>query len=294
MRVLVIGGTYFLGKVFVDMVKDEHELTLLNRGSMPAPEGVKTIICDRHDVEALRNVYDVIVDFAAYQPGDIRGIVEAIPGDVKGMRYIFISTTDVYARGTGKELDEDAPFETRDFGGEAGAYILGKVALEKELTEISREKGIIPTSVRPAFIYGEGSYAPRESMYFKWIANASQFLHVSDADGFFQMVYVRDVARAIMALLERNDIEAVNPVGDGILTYDRLAEVLIGISGECLGVKAERIDITVREAEERGIPFPYPMTKAESNMYVSKYPDIIEYTDFYKGLRDTFAYHLHM
>ena len=114
MRILVIGGTYFLGKVFVDMVKDEHELTLLNRGSMPAPEGVKTIICDRHDVEALRNVYDVIVDFAAYQPGDIRGIVEAIPGDVKGMRYIFISTTDVYARGTGKELDEDAPFEVSD------------------------------------------------------------------------------------------------------------------------------------------------------------------------------------
>ena len=43
---------------------------------------------------------------------------------------------DVYERGSGKILDENASFETRDFGGETGAYILGKVSLEAEIKEL--------------------------------------------------------------------------------------------------------------------------------------------------------------
>lgn len=309
MKILVIGGTYFLGKTFTDMAKDEHDIVLVNRGSRPAPDGVRSIICDRHDriklSEALSSEscqvnkeedpdvggFDAVVDFAAYRPGDIEGIVEALPGDVRGMRYIFISTSDVYLRGTGEKLDEDAPFERRDFGGETGAYILGKVALEEELTRIAERKGIIPTSIRPAFIYGEGNYAPRESMYFKWIKNASQFLHLSDADGFFQTVYVRDAAKAILNILGREDLKALNLCGDEVLNYERLAEVLEKLSEKCLGKKAERIDITVNDALERGIPFPYPMTKEESNYYISKYrnEEILRYTDFYDGLVETFV-----
>ena len=141
MRILVIGGTYFLGRIFVDKVYKEHEVTLINRGNAILPKDtygtVTQHICDRHDEESISNLrenrFDVVVDFCAYREGDINTVLRALDYNVG--QYIFISTCDVYVRGTGKILDESAPFEERDFGGEVGDYITGKVALEKELKE---------------------------------------------------------------------------------------------------------------------------------------------------------------
>ena len=145
MRILVIGGTYFLGKEFARLAGEdpENEIYFINRGSrfseLSQEEREHTFVLDRHDAKALREVklgrIDVIVDFCAYQPGDIRMIAENL-GSSFG-RYIFVSTTDVYKRGTGSEMiTESAELETRDFGGEAGSYILGKVALEEEVRQL--------------------------------------------------------------------------------------------------------------------------------------------------------------
>ena len=48
MKILVIGGTYFLGKAFTDMAKGEHDIVLVNRGSRPAPDGVRTDMTSMH------------------------------------------------------------------------------------------------------------------------------------------------------------------------------------------------------------------------------------------------------
>lgn len=246
MNILVIGGSYFVGKAFVELAAGSHAVTVLNRGNRKAAwehADVITQLCaDRHDPKRLKELfdkefqsgrgYDVVVDFCAYQAGDIRTLAEILNGRIK--QYIFISTCDVYRRGTGEVTDESGAFETRDFGGEAGAYILGKAALERELADCAAEYAFAYTSVRPAFIYGPDNYAPRESMFFNWILQAGQVLYPVDADGSFQMVYVKDVAKSVLLCCGNEETydQAFNVCGDGVMDYARYVECLEGVVEE--------------------------------------------------------------
>lgn len=138
MKILVIGGSYFFGRVFVMLAAKEQDVTVVNRGTYSVAElGAKHIKGDRKDAALWKSIeddYDCIVDFCAYEKGDIARVLENLPGQVR--QYIFISTVDVYARGISGLKGEDTPLETRPLPGEAGAYIAGKVALERE--EIGR------------------------------------------------------------------------------------------------------------------------------------------------------------
>ena len=211
MKILVIGGTYFLGRKFVDMAKTRHEITLINRGTNPYEDtsaDVTSYCLDRRDADALSKFpyakYDAIVDFCAYAPGDIKLIFDNLNAGFS--HYIFISTVDVYKRGTGEVLTEDSPTEDRYFGGAAGDYIAGKILLEKELLQCASlpmvSSEVSTTIIRPAFIYGPGNYSPREGIYMNWIDDAGMILHLSDATGRFQLVNVFDVARGILACCE--------------------------------------------------------------------------------------------
>ena len=84
------------------------------------------------------------------------------------------------------------------------------------------------TSIRPAFIYGEDNYAPREGIYFYWIQQAGQILHPVDADGEFQMVYVEDVAKAVLAMAGNSEAygQAYNLAPLPMETYETFAAAL--------------------------------------------------------------------
>jgi len=79
-KVLVIGGTYFAGRVFAILAAREagFELTFVNRGrySMSMLPNIKEYACDRHDAAALRALpleeYDAVVDFCAYTPDEVK------------------------------------------------------------------------------------------------------------------------------------------------------------------------------------------------------------------------------
>lgn len=66
MNILVIGGSYFLGRVFVMLAAKEHRVTVVNRGTFSMEEfGVKQITGDRHDTSVWRQCdedYDAVVD----------------------------------------------------------------------------------------------------------------------------------------------------------------------------------------------------------------------------------------
>ncbi|MCH5343322.1 MAG: NAD-dependent epimerase/dehydratase family protein [Acetatifactor sp.] len=295
MKILVIGGSYFLGKAFTDLAVKEQELYILNRGSQPLNNPtIREYHMDRHDGDAIASIeeshFDVIVDFCAYEKGDIRFLMEHLRASFD--QYLFVSTCDVYRRGTMRVMMEDDELEERDFGGEAGAYISGKVALERELRECCQEKGAAYTSIRPAFIYGSGNYAPREGIYFKWITAAGQIIHPTDADGEFQMVYVRDVAKAIFAacgnpLAHDRSYNLCNPEK---MTYDSFAELLRVVTGTSF----ERVLVTVQDVNVQGLPLPFPLTKEESNWYDGgRVAELgVTYTPIEEGMRATFRDYL--
>lgn len=291
MKILIIGGTYFLGKHFTDLAITQHEIYLLNRGTNPQNDPrITEFHMDRHDTKKLAEIsnvhFDVIVDFCAYSENDIRLLFEHLNATFD--QYIFISTCDVYRRNTMRYMDENSELENRNFGGEAGDYISGKVALEKELSDCCKKYNVCYTSIRPAFIYGPDNYAPREGIYFTWIKNAGQIIQPSDATGEFQMVYVDDVARAILAACQ-NPLacnRAYNLCNPQMLNYTSFANILKNATG----VDFQEITLPITAILEKGIPLPFPLTHEESQYYTGTAVKELGicYTPIEKGMAETF------
>ncbi|MBP5223411.1 MAG: NAD-dependent epimerase/dehydratase family protein [Lachnospiraceae bacterium] len=303
MRILIIGGTYFLGKAFLKLCDQEkNEIAVINRGYKTVPNNedghIRTIICDRRDAGSLEKIreelpweqIDAVVDFCAYGPGEIRMLFDAIPQKIG--HYIFISTADVYRRGTGKALGEDAELETRDFGGQEGEYILGKAALEKEVKECAGERQVPYTSVRPVTIYGQDNYAPREGLFFHWMQKAGQVLFPEDADGTFQMVYVRDAAECIYRMMGNQKFynEGVNLCNQEKVTYDLFVKAL----EYACGFPLVRVGVTVADVLERDLPLPFALTSQESDWYLGDRVEQlgVRFCTLEEGLRETYRWFL--
>ncbi|MEV6250746.1 NAD-dependent epimerase/dehydratase family protein [Streptomyces sp. NPDC051742] len=100
MDVLVIGGNRYFGKRLIALLRESgHRVTLLNRGSSGAPEGIGHLVADRDDEAALESVlagrsFDVVVDQVCYTPRQAE-IALRVFGPRTG-RYVMTSTVEVY------------------------------------------------------------------------------------------------------------------------------------------------------------------------------------------------------
>ncbi len=97
-KVLVLGGSRYFGRGVVERLRDAGlDVTVLNRGSSPAPTGVAHLIADRDDEAGLKAVlgsrsFDVVLDQVCYTPIQAGIARRAIRTD----RYVMTSTIDVY------------------------------------------------------------------------------------------------------------------------------------------------------------------------------------------------------
>src|SRR5215470_14009990 len=113
MRILILGGTRFLGRAITEAALGRGDIvTLFNRGkSSPGLyPGVETVIGDRTaGLSALDGrEWDAVIDVACYDPVVARLSAEAL-ADRAG-RYVLVSTVSVYAsQGTTQAQLEDAP-----------------------------------------------------------------------------------------------------------------------------------------------------------------------------------------
>ena len=293
-RVLVMGGSYFLGRIFSIFASraGDMELTLLNRGrySMAHLERIRELRCDRRDVLALdalpRAEYDAVVDLCAYRPGDIRLTLEHLPGSAR--RYILVSTADVYRR-SALPRDERAPLlESMGAGAEA-EYTYHKRLLEAELLSVCGERKMETVILRPAFLYGPYNYAPRESWYIEKIVRGEPIPVPTDAAGRFQFVFVKDAAEAILACIreEKAAGEAYNLSAPEILDYPAFMDTLEAVSDLPFTTRP----VTVEEVLREGIPLPFPLKEAESELFSGEKlcRELgISYTPFREGMEKTY------
>lgn len=291
MKILVIGGSYFLGRAFTMLASKEHELTLINRGTFSMQHyGVKEYKLDRRDVTALRMLpyenYDVVVDFCGYNPGDIEIILRSFLGLMK--KYVFISTVDVYERNVGYIKDENTPLSKMRYAGEKGNYIYGKICLEKELKEICDWIGLEYTIIRPTIIYGPNNYArDREYAFIEKIVKGETIEYPVDAEGKFQMVYVKDVAEAVIAACKRGINKEYNICPNEYINYEEYVKMLQKVSDIPVALEAIPMQLAITKNEL----VPFPLTKEENELYSGqKSMDElgINYTSLEEGMRKTF------
>lgn len=272
MKILVIGGSYFLGRVFTIEASKKHDLTLINRGTYPMKDfGVKEIQMDRNLIEKnsllehkiLDQEFDAIVDFCAYQKGDIKKVLSAFKYNCK--KYVFISTCEVYERAKGEIAENgELNYNTQNYPLEIKDYIDGKVALENELVEECSRNNVSFTSVRPCMIYGPFNYAPRESYYIQSIIQKHEAIFPKETDSKFQFVYVKDVVNAILHICKSNKMDiAYNICSPELLTYKRFSRIL----KEVADTKYNEVYLTDEELTASGIILPFPTKKQEVQIY---------------------------
>lgn len=287
MKILIIGGSYFLGRIFTMNACQKHDLTLVNRGQYSMSSyHVKELHFDRHDQKQwaqIKESFDTVIDFCAYQKGDIKIVVEALKDHIKN--YIYISTVDVYLRHTQHIKDENSPLEYRHFAGEVGDYIYHKRLLEEELVDVCHQYNLHYCSIRPGNIYGPFNYAPRESLLIKRVIDKQPLFHLTDAKAKFQMVYVEDVCQAILTIIEHHLFDqSFNIIHDEFINYDTINSILQKIHPVILE------DHSIQEAINQQYPLPYPIFKEEEELYSGKKIEAFgfHYTPFEEGLLKTY------
>src|SRR5436190_19976314 len=107
-----MGGTRFVGRhIAAAALAAGHDVTLLHRGRSGAdlfPEATHLLLDRDGDLDPLRGTrWDTVVDVCAYLPRQVTSLGEAL-GDGVG-RYVFISSTSVYAPPAEPGFDESSP-----------------------------------------------------------------------------------------------------------------------------------------------------------------------------------------
>src|SRR5215208_1992196 len=109
MRLLIIGGTQFVGRHIAEAaIERGHEVTIFHRGRTNTdalPEAAR-ILGDRdRDLGRLDGqTWDATIDVCAYVPRQVHELAKALDG--RGGRHVFISTVSVYAEPAPPNIDE--------------------------------------------------------------------------------------------------------------------------------------------------------------------------------------------
>ncbi|MGB1416788.1 MAG: NAD-dependent epimerase/dehydratase family protein [Synechococcus sp.] len=197
MKILVMGGTRFVGKPLVARLKAQgHALTLLTRGKNRVPDGVEHLKGDRSSDEGLACLkgrgFDVIVDSSGRKLDDSRRVL-AMTG-APTHRFVYVSSAGVYAASEQWPLTEEAATDPQ-------SRHAGKAETETWL----RAEGVPFTSFRPTYIYGPGNYNPIERWFFDRIVNDRPIPLPGDGSTITQLGHVDDLAEAMARCI---DVEA--------------------------------------------------------------------------------------
>lgn len=200
MKILVIGGTVFLGRHIVeDALKDGHEVTLFNRGQHNPelfPE-VEKIHGDRNtDYEKLAGrTWDAVIDTCGYTPGAVEKVAEILKDSIK--RYVFISSINAYEDMEKAGIDETYPEAELPEGAsmeemKMETYGPLKVLCEKVVQRIF-PSGYI--NIRSGLIVGPFDPTDRFTYWINRISRGGQVLCPGDGDTPIQFIDVRDLAK---------------------------------------------------------------------------------------------------
>lgn len=225
MKILVLGGTAFLGPHFVRAARARgHEITLFNRGRTN-PELFRDLEQlrgdrDKQELEPLKGrQWDAVLDTSGYVPAHVQQAASILKDHVG--HYQFISTISVYGAFDQRpeRVDEDAATTTvsqqvidevktirQSFRHYGAMKALCEAAAEKEMP------GRV-SNVRPGLIVGPMDRSDRFT-YWPWrIDRGGEVLCPGDVDGHSQFVDVRDLADWMLHCIEQNVTGVYNAVG---------------------------------------------------------------------------------
>jgi len=226
MRILILGGTSFVGRAIVKAATSRgHEVTTLTRSTLPpgATTGlVETVFGDRtkpraYDFAEGRR-WDVVFDTWFGAPQIVQESVEKLKHH--SPYYAYVSTCSVYeADPLPFGVKEDFPKVAADPSGESTNYPADKRGAELAILEgFGAEASLI---ARPGLIIGPHEWPARLAWWLRRIAEGGEVLVPGPQDLSLQYIDARDLAAWMIASVEQNltgTFNTLSPVGHSTMS----------------------------------------------------------------------------
>lgn len=304
-RVLVIGGTQFIGKLLVrELLRQHHEVYLLHRKARHGfGKRVHNLVADRNDIFGVRKAlgatrFDVVFDNAYdWEHGTTGAQVESMAQifDGKVARYIFMSSVAAYGDGLNHhEGDALAPDD------HPNAYARNKAMSERALFRMHQRTGFPIVTLRPPFVYGPGNPYYREAFFWDRMRANRPIILPSEGHRLMQFVYVKDLVElAIRAMELRNAVgHAFNTANPRAVTQH---ELLLELARAAAAKEPELIPIPREWIQRAGgqpigekLYFGYYYDVPAITEIITKAQRMLGFkpTDFAAGLKTTYRSYL--
>lgn len=230
MRLLVIGGTVFLGRhVAAEALARGHELTLLHRGRHGAelfPEA-EHLLADRASDAALGALadprWDAVIDTCGFAAGDVAATTRAlVPGIA---HYVLVASANVYPDWPERPVSENSPVHA---GGDD--YGPQKAAAERAAVAALGPERVL--SARAGLIVGPYDNIFRLPWWVARAARGGEMLAPGRPERELQLIDARDLARWLVDAAERRTaglLNATAPIGQ--TTFGALLDAAVAATG---------------------------------------------------------------
>ncbi|NJM42687.1 MAG: NAD-dependent epimerase/dehydratase family protein [Anaerolineae bacterium] len=214
MKILLVGGTRFVGRHLVDVALARgHTITLFNRGKSNADlfPNIEQIRGDRANADDLAllqsQTWDAVIDTCGYAPNIVRLSAQALKDYTK--HYTFISSISVYAETRVAGITEDHPVGTlseeaanaiqknEEVTGET--YGPAKALCEQEVLRAFPNSALV---IRPGLIVGPNDVTDRFTYWPVRVAQGGAVLAPGSPDWVTQVIDVRDLAEWTISRVE--------------------------------------------------------------------------------------------
>jgi 2'-hydroxyisoflavone reductase len=191
MKLLVLGGTEFVGRALVEEgLARGWQVTTLNRGSHAADPRVESIVADRRlglDLLDARH-WDVVADTWSWEPSTVRDSARFIHTD----RYVYISSRSVHSWPQPAGATEQAPTVEASADEQVyDDYARAKRGAELAVLDAFGDRAVL---ARAGLILGPWENIGRLPYWLTRVARGGDILAPGPAEQSFQYVDARDLA----------------------------------------------------------------------------------------------------
>lgn len=236
MKILILGGTIFLGRHLVEAALARgHTVTLFNRGQhnpelFPAVEKIRG---DRTvDLTALQGRrWDAVIDTCGYVPRHVQATATALADQVD--HYTFVSSISVYADFSQPGITEDSPVGV--LADPTVEQVTGETygplkALCEQAAETAMPGRVL--NVRPGLIVGPHDASDRFTYWPARIARGGEVLAPGTPAHAVQIVDGRDLAQWQIHMVEQRAVGIYNATGPAeLLTLETVLTTCQTVTG---------------------------------------------------------------
>ena len=236
MKILVLGGTSFLGRTYVEQALAlGHDVTTFNRGvTGPDVAGVEAVRGDRTVEDDLAKLsgrtWDAVIDTSGFVPKVVGASVRAL---ADSGTYVFVSTIAVYRDWPAATVDEPAPLHAcpPTAGPDDGDDGELKAGCERAVVRECGGGGAL--LLRPGVILGPYENIGRLPWWLRRVARGGEVLALGpDPQRSFQQIDARDCVTFTFNALESERTGAYNLVSrPGATTYGSFLQAFAAATG---------------------------------------------------------------